>query len=51
MATISQYRGKWKAQVRKTGYPAQSKTFDQRAAAVAWGIEVEAISSSVVAAS
>jgi len=41
MATISQYRGKWKCQVRKTGYPTQTQTFDQRAAAVAWGNEVE----------
>ncbi|KFI05162.1 hypothetical protein JN27_22100 [Massilia sp. BSC265] len=42
MATISQYRGKWKCQVRKTGYPAQTQTFDHRADAIAWGIEVEA---------
>lgn len=42
MATISQYRGKWKCQVRKTGYPTQTQSFDQRAAAVAWGNEVEA---------
>lgn len=41
MATISQYRGKWKCQVRKTGYPAQTQTFDHRADAVAWGNEVE----------
>lgn len=42
MATISQYRGKWKCQVCKTGYPAQTQTFDHRADAVAWGNEVEA---------
>lgn len=41
MATISQYRGKWKCQVRKTGYPAQTQTFDHRADAVAWGNAVE----------
>jgi integrase len=41
MATISQYRGKWKCQVRKTGYPTQTRSFDLRAAAVAWGQEVE----------
>jgi len=41
MATISQYRGKWKCQVRKAGYPTQTKSFDLRAAAVAWGHEVE----------
>lgn len=42
MATISQYRGKWKCQVRKTGYPTQTRSFDQRATAVAWGNEIEA---------
>jgi hypothetical protein len=41
MATISQYRGKWKCQVRKTGYPTQTQSFDHRADAVAWGNEVE----------
>ena len=41
MATISQYRGKWKCQIRKTGYPPQTQTFDHRADAVAWGNEVE----------
>ncbi|GGE92574.1 tyrosine-type recombinase/integrase [Massilia psychrophila] len=42
MATIGQYRGKWKCQVRKTGYPTQTQSFDLRAVAVAWGNEVEA---------
>ena len=42
MATISQYRGKWKCQVRKTGYPTQTRSFDLRASAIAWGNEVEA---------
>jgi integrase len=41
MATISQYRGKWKCQVRKTGYPTQTQTFDHKADAVAWGRTVE----------
>lgn len=41
MATISQYRGRWKAQVRIQGYPQQTKTFDTRAEAQAWGREVE----------
>jgi integrase len=41
MATISQYRGKWKCQVRKAGYPTQTRSFDLRATAVAWGHEVE----------
>jgi hypothetical protein len=42
MATISQYRGKWKVQVRKEGYPGQTRTFSLRADAVAWGNGVEA---------
>lgn len=41
MATISQYRGKWKCQVRKSGFPAQTQSFNLRAEAVAWGNEVE----------
>lgn len=41
MAGIWQYRGKWKCQVRKEGFPSQSKTFETKAQAVAWGIEVE----------
>ncbi|MBO9535208.1 site-specific integrase [Herbaspirillum sp.] len=41
MATISQYRGKWKAQIRMKGYPAQTKTFDTKSEAQAWGREVE----------
>jgi hypothetical protein len=42
MAGIWQYRGKWKCQVRKEGFPSQSKTFESKAEAVSWGIEVEA---------
>jgi integrase len=36
-------RGQWQAQVRKKGYPLQTKTFDTRAAAETWAraIEVE----------
>lgn len=45
MAGIWQYRGKWKRQVRKEGFPSQSKTFETKAEAeaeaVAWGKEVE----------
>lgn len=41
MATITHYRGKWKVQVRKQGYPAQTKSFSFRSEAVAWGNEVE----------
>jgi integrase len=42
MAGIWQYRSKWKCQVRKEGFPSQSKTFETKAEAVAWGIEIEA---------
>lgn len=42
MAGIWQFRGKWKCQVRKAGFPSQSKTFDTKADATAWGTEVEA---------
>jgi integrase len=41
MAGIWQYRGKWKCQVRKEGFPSQSKTFETKAEAAAWGKEVE----------
>ncbi|MGI4718195.1 MAG: site-specific integrase [Janthinobacterium lividum] len=41
MAGIWQYRGKWKCQIRKEGFPSQSKTFETKAEAVAWGAEVE----------
>lgn len=41
MAGIWQYRGKWKCQVRKEGFPSQSKTFETKTEAVAWGAEVE----------
>jgi integrase len=42
MAGIWQYRGKWKCQVRKEGFPSLSKTFTRKADAIAWGNEVEA---------
>jgi len=42
MATISQYRGKWKCQVRKEGLPSHSKTFSRKADAIVWGNEIEA---------
>ena len=41
MAGIWQYRNKWKCQVRKEGFPSQSKTFETKAEAVAWGADVE----------
>lgn len=34
--------GRWRAKVRKKGYPAQSATFDTKKAAQAWAGEVEA---------
>lgn len=42
MATISKYRDKWKCQVRRKGYPAQTQTFNTHAEAAAWGAQVEA---------
>lgn len=42
MATISRYRGKWRCQVRKLGYPTRSKTFVARADAERWGRFIEA---------
>ncbi len=36
MATISKISAGWLCQVRKRGYPHQSKTFSARADAVAW---------------
>ncbi|WP_397473744.1 site-specific integrase [Pusillimonas sp.] len=41
MATVSSYRGKWKCQVRKKGYPPQTKTFQLKADAEAWGRSIE----------
>ena len=33
--------GRWQAQVRRKGYPAQSKSFSTRAAAVQWVRSIE----------
>ncbi|QKI69215.1 site-specific integrase [Achromobacter xylosoxidans] len=41
MATVSKYRGKWKCQVRKRGFPTQTRTFTTKAEATSWGHEVE----------
>lgn len=41
MASITKYQGGWKCQVRKKGYPSQTKTFKSKADAAAWGNEVE----------
>lgn len=42
MATISKISAGWLCQIRKRGYPHQSKTFAARADAVAWGQTTEA---------
>lgn len=43
MASITQYRGKtWRAIVRRTGFPPQSKTFDLKKDAIAWAAAIEA---------
>ena len=43
MASIKQYRGKkWRAIVRRVGFPVQSKTFDLKREAEAWACIVEA---------
>lgn len=41
MATVSKYREKWKCQVRKKGFPTQTRTFSTKAEATSWGCEVE----------
>jgi integrase len=42
MASITQYRGKtWRAVVRRTGFPVQSKTFDKKSDARAWAASIE----------
>ncbi|MBB3213955.1 integrase [Herbaspirillum sp. Sphag1AN] len=42
MATISKRGSMWRCQVRKQGYPTQTKSFEQRSSAIAWANEVEA---------
>lgn len=42
MASITQYRGKtWRAVIRRTGFPVQSKTFDKKKDAEAWAAAAE----------
>lgn len=42
MATIQKTPdGKWRAQVRKKGFPAQSKTFDRKGDASRWAAQIE----------
>lgn len=42
MASIIQHRGRWRAQVRRKGFPVYTKTFDTKAQAQAWATRVEA---------
>ena len=42
MASIIQHRGKWRAQVRRKGYPVYTKTFATKAAAERWARALEA---------
>lgn len=42
MASIVPYKGSWKCQVRKKGYPSQTRTFPTKKEAAAWGISIEA---------
>lgn len=42
MASIIQHRGRWRAQVRRKGFPVYTKTFDTKGQAQAWATLVEA---------
>ncbi|WP_312283445.1 tyrosine-type recombinase/integrase [Candidatus Igneacidithiobacillus taiwanensis] len=42
MASVFKSGKYWRAQIRKTGYPSISKTFDTKAEALAWATQVEA---------
>lgn len=42
MATVSRRGTRWSAQVRRKGFPSQSKTFTTKAAALAWARDREA---------
>ena len=42
MATIRKRGDAWNVQVRRVGFPVQTATFDTKALAEAWGIDVEA---------
>jgi integrase len=41
MATFANRKGRWFVQVRRKGFPAESRTFATKAAAKAWAIEIE----------
>lgn len=41
MASVIKVGGKWRAQVRRKGFPVETKTFDVKAQATAWAAKVE----------
>ena len=41
MASISKHRNKWQLQVRRVGHPPMSRSFIQKADAMAWARQVE----------
>lgn len=41
MASIIKVGGKWRAQVRRKGFPAETRTFDTKARATAWAVKTE----------
>ena len=43
MASVSKINGKWRALIRRKGYPQKSKWFDTKAAAFAWSSKIEAL--------
>lgn len=42
MASIIQHRGRWRAQVRRKGFPVYTKSFDTKAQAEKWARQIEA---------
>jgi integrase len=42
MASVIKVGGKWRAQVRRKGFPTETRTFDVKAQATAWAAKVEA---------
>lgn len=42
MASVIKVGGKWRAQVRRKGFPVETRTFDVKAQASAWAAKVEA---------
>ena len=42
MASIRKFKTKWQAQVRRTGYPTQTRSFERKQDAIAWARRLEA---------